>query len=157
MSKTKYIEYQGNGFWAYDVSLAVFIKHLIDVAVPGTVVPGNEWLKEAISSWRIAGAVPDYGLKIDAEWSHEQIKIFTELAEQTCKELAERKRIAASEIKGWKILEDVRIDPRGATFVDTAEVVELGRAIVALANGSLPSAPGGRTWIYGAPDGRTTI
>ena len=157
MSKTKYIEYQGCGFWAYDVSLAVFIKHLIDVAVPDTEVPGNEWLKEAISSWRIAAAVPDYGLEIDAEWSHEQITVFTELAEQTCTELADQKRIGADEIKGWTILEDVRIDPRGATYVDTAPVVELGRAIVALANGSLPSAPDGRTWIYGAPDGLTTI
>ena len=157
MSKTKYIEYKGCGFWAYDVSLAVFIKHLIDVAVPAAVVPGKEWLKEAISSWRIAGAVPDYGLEIDAEWSHEQISVFTELAEQTCNELADRKQIGADEIKGWKIFEDVPIDPRDAAYVDTAPVVDLGMAIVALANGSLPSAPDGRSWIYGAPDGLTTI
>jgi hypothetical protein len=157
VSQTKYIEYQGRGFWAYDVSLAIFVKHLIEVAGRRTAVPGNEWLKKAISSWRIAAAVPDYGLEIDAEWSDEEISIFTELGEQTCKALTDRKRIAAGEIKAWKILEDVRIDTRGAAYVDTAPVVELGRAIVALVNGSLPSAPDGRTWIYGAPEGLTTI
>lgn len=32
MTATQFIEYERDGFWAYDVVLGVFLKHLIDAA-----------------------------------------------------------------------------------------------------------------------------
>ena len=32
MSQTQYVKYANRGFWAYDVALGVFLKHLIDAA-----------------------------------------------------------------------------------------------------------------------------
>jgi hypothetical protein len=96
--KTKYVEHRDRGFWAYDVALSVFLKRLIDVAVPHASAPGNEWLTEAISSWRVVAAVPDYGLEVDPAWSSAQIDVFTRLADQAGDLLADRDYIAADEI-----------------------------------------------------------
>jgi len=41
--------------------------------------------------------------------------------------------------------------------VDTAPVVELGRAMMALLSNELPEAPKGEAWLFGTPDGRSTI
>jgi len=157
LSQTQYVQYRSGGFWAYDVALAIFLKHLIDVSVPRAVAPGSQWLSEAISWWRVVAAIHDYGLEIDKAWSASQIDTFIDLANRACNLLAERDRITADEITAWKILDELRIFPRGATEVLTAPVVELGRAIIALVNGTLPAAPSGRAWFYGTPDGRDTI
>jgi Arc/MetJ-type ribon-helix-helix transcriptional regulator len=37
MSKSAYVEFRGEMFWAFDVVLAVFLKHLVDVAAPGAI------------------------------------------------------------------------------------------------------------------------
>ena len=157
MPKTKYVEHRDRGFWAYDVALSVFLKRLIDVAVPHASAPGNEWLTEAISSWRVVAAVPDYGLEVDPAWSSAQIDVFTRLADQACDLLADRGYIAADEISAWQILDDLRIEPRGESEVSTAPVVELGKTIIALAQGTAPEPPAGKTWLYGVPEGRTAI
>lgn len=157
MSKTKFVEYRGDGFWAYDVSLRIFLKHLIDASTPHIATLEGEWLDEAISSWRVVAAVADYGLEIDATLTARQIDTFINLADRACNVLAERDVIAADEISSWPILDDLRIHTRGATKVLTAPVVELGRAIIALVNGSLPPAPKGTAWLYGTPEGRDTI
>jgi hypothetical protein len=34
MSKSLFVEYRGQGFWAFDVVASVFLKHLVDVAEP---------------------------------------------------------------------------------------------------------------------------
>jgi len=157
MSKTKHVEYRDSWFLAYDVALEIFLKHLIDVAVPHAATPGNEWLTEAISKWRVVAAIPDFGLEIDSTWSPPQIDVFTQLANQACDLLADRDYIAADEISAWQILDDLRIEPRGESEVSTASVVELGRAIIALVRGTAPAPPAEKTWLYGAPDGRTAI
>jgi hypothetical protein len=157
MSKTKHVEYLDRWFWAYDVALEVFLKHLIDVAIPHAATPGDEWLAEAISSWRVVAAVPDYGLDLNPVWSPEQIDVFTRLADQACDLLADRDYIAADEISAWQILDDLRIETRGETEVSTAPVVELGRAIIALVQGTAPEPPAEKTWIYGTPEGRKAI
>ena len=157
MSKTKHVEYRDRWFWAYDVALSIFLKRLIDVAVPHTTTPGNEWLTEAISWWRVVAAVPDYGLEVDPAWSPAQTDIFIQLADQACGLLADRDYIAADEISAWQILDDLRIYTRGESEVSTAPVVELGQAIIALVHGTAPAAPAEKTWLYGAPGGRTAI
>ena len=157
MSKTQYVEYRDRGFWAYDVALAVFLKHVIDIAELRAAAPGTEWLAKSISWWRVVAVVSDYGLEIDQNWSAAELDVFVNLADRACSSLAERDAIGAEEIVSWPILDDLRIFPRGAPEVFTAPVVELGRAIIALIDGSLPAAPSGTAWLYGAPAGRTTI
>lgn len=155
VSKTKFIEYAGRKFWAYDVALHVFLKHLIDAA-EASEQAHTAWLSSAISDWRVA-CVPDLPLVIDTGWSPAQQQTFLTLAEEACTRLAERESIPAEEVVSWPILDDIRIFTRGAMEVYTAPIVELGRAIIALVRGELPEAPEGQIWLYGAPGGRLTI
>jgi hypothetical protein len=157
MSQTKFVEYRDNGFWAYDVALGVFLKHLIDVTLERAETPGGEWLSEEIAEWRTIAVIQDYGLEINPSWSSAQLEIFIELVDQACAVLACRSQIASTEVTNWEILEDIRIHTRGATEVETGPVVELGRAIIVLARGDDPAAPAGKTWLYGAPEGRIAI
>lgn len=99
----------------------------------------------------------DFGLTLDANWSVAQRQTFVTLAEEVCTMLAARESIPVEEIVRWKLLEDLRIFPRGATEVFTLPVVELGGAIIALISGRLPEAPEGQTWLYGTPEGRQTL
>ena len=155
MSKTKYVKYADRGFWAYDVTLGVFLKHLIDAAEASDEAT-TEWLSRAISSWRAAACVSDYGLSLDARWSEMQQQLFVALTELACALLAERTSIPAAEIVAWPLLDDLHIFPRGVTEVFTAPVAELGRAIIALVSGTLPEAPSGMAWLY-ADTGRETL
>jgi hypothetical protein len=131
VSKTQFVEYSNRGFWAYDVALGVFLKHLIDVA-EASGQADTTWLSSAVSSWREVACISDYGLTLDADWSAAQRQTFVALAEGACARLATRASIPAEEIAGWHLLDDLPISPRGAMEVLTAAVVELGRAIIAL-------------------------
>jgi hypothetical protein len=158
MSQKQFVSYGDRGFWAYDVALGIFLKHLIEVAEPHAVGLSREWLAKAVSFWRVVAGVGDYGLQIDEKWSAPHLDVFINLTGQACKLLRERVSIAADELAAWPpILDDLRIFPRGATEVFTAPIVELGMAIVALVDGSLPAAPVGTWWFFGTPEGRTTI
>ena len=156
MSKTQFVRYGTQGFWAYDVALGIFLKHLIDAAEVSDQAKSS-WLSEAISGWRAVACISDYGLTLDAQWSAERRQAFLTLAEDACSRLAKRSAIPAEEIVAWPLLDDLRMDSRGAAEVLTAPVVELGRAIIALVSGELPEAPPGETWLYGTPVGRQTI
>jgi hypothetical protein len=156
VSKTQFIEFGRQGFWAYDVAVGVFLKHLIDAAEghPQGVLP---WLKDAISMWRFQACFSDFGMTIEEKWTPHQLQTFLTLAEQACAALEQRESIPAQEIVSWPLLEDYHVFPRGAEFVATAPVVELARAIIALVKGELVDAPKGQIWLYGTPEGRTTI
>ncbi len=153
MSKTKYVEYAGRGFWAYDVGLSVFLKHLIEAAEASDEA-GSAWLSNAVSSWRETACIGDIGLTLDASMSSEHQHTLVTLAEDACARLGKRVSIPADEIVSWPFIDDLRIFPRGASEVDTAPVVELGRALMALVSGELPDAPTGKIWIYGTETGR---
>jgi hypothetical protein len=155
LSKTKFVAYAARGFWAYDVALNVFLKHLIDAAQASDQAD-TPWLFGAISDWRV-GCIPDHRLELDASWSPAQRQTFCILAEQACATLAGRELISAEEIVSWQILEDLELYTRGETEVSTGPVIELGRAIIALMSGHLPDAPEGQIWLYGAPEDRITI
>ena len=156
MSQTQFVKFGNYGFWAYDVALRVFLKHLIDAA-EASGQSDTTWLRSATSSWREAACISDFGLTLDPDWSAEQRQTFVALAEEACARLAARESIPEEEIIHWQILEDLRIFTRGATEVLTAPVVELGRAIIALVSGRLPEAPEDQTWFYGTPTGRQTL
>jgi len=156
VSRTQFVEFGNDGFWAYDVALGVFLKHLIDAA-EASGQTDTTWLPGAVLSWRKVACISDFGLTLDAAWSAAQRQTFVALAEEACARLATRESIPAEEIVHWQILEDLRIFPRGATEVLTAPVVELGGAIIGLVAGRLPEAPEGQTWLYGTPTGRETL
>jgi hypothetical protein len=155
VSKTKYIKYANSGFWAYDVTLSVFLKHLIDAAEASDEAR-TERLSRDISFWRVVACIPDYGLSLDARWPDMQRQNFIALAEVACSLLTEKTSIPAAEIAAWPLFDDMHIFPRGATEVRTAPVVELGRAIIALISGTLPEAPSGMAWFY-TDTGRETL
>jgi hypothetical protein len=157
VTKTQFVKFGNRGFWAYDLALGVFLKHLIDAAAEASGQAHTNWLSTAVSSWREVACISDFGLTLVADWSAAQRQTFIALAEQACARLATRESIPAEEIVGWPVLEDLRIFPRGATEVLTAPVIELGHAIIALASGELPEAPKGDTWFYGTPTGRRTL
>jgi hypothetical protein len=156
MTATQFVEYNGDGFWAYDVALGVFLKHLIDAAEasPDASAP---WLSEAVYGWQTAACISDFGLTLGRDWSSAELESFVSLAHGACAALAARDAIPAAEIASWPLLNELRIDPRGATEVATAPVVELGRAVIALVSGRLDAPPDGKAWFYGAPTGRDTI
>jgi hypothetical protein len=156
MSRKKYVEYANRGFWAYDVAVGVFLKHLMDAAEASGQAK-TEWLSTAVRHWREAACISDFGLILDASWSAQQRQAFIALAEDASSRLATRASIPAEEIISWPILDDLRIFPRGEKGVLAAPVVELGRAIIALVSGELPEAPDGAIWFYGTPTGRQTL
>jgi hypothetical protein len=156
MSKTQLVMFGSNRFWAYDVSLGVFLKHLIDAAEARE--QSNEgWLSSAVSEWRSVAGISDFALMLPSEWSAKQREAFITLAEEACERLATRESIPAGEIVSWPLLEGLMVSPRGTTDVPTPPIVELGRAIISLISGQLPEAPKGQIWYYGTPTGRQTI
>jgi hypothetical protein len=156
LSKTQFISFGNEGFWAYDVALGIFLKHVIDAAEASDHA-NTVWLSSETDSWRDVACNSDYGLTLDPEWLAEQRQTFIVLAEEACTTLGTRRSIAAEEIIAWSIPDDLRIFPRGATEILTDPIVELGRATIALVSGDLPEAPLGQAWLYGTEDGRLTI
>jgi hypothetical protein len=159
VSRTAFVKYDDDGFWAYDVALSIFLKHLIDAAESRADEPETGWLREEVASWRvIAGPCQgQFGLPIKQSWSQAQREFFVELARQACDLMAKGERWSAEEVASWPILDDARIHPRVAQFISTAPVVELGQAIVGLAQSTLPEPPPGTWWLFGTPRGRDTI
>jgi len=156
MTQTKFVEFGESSFWAYDVAAGVFLKYLIDAA-QASAQADPTWLLKAIESWRVQACITEFGFHLDKNWSSAQRQAFIALAEEACSRLAARQSIPAEEIVSWQFVEDLRIFPRGAKQVETAPVLELGRAIIALVSGQLPKAPQGKIWLYGTPAGRETI
>lgn len=158
MSKTTTVHFGEDFFWACDVALGVFLKHLIDTAEPHAARPEREWLTEAIADWRVAAVIGDcFGLGIEEFWSPKQRELFISLAEEACRQLSTRDSIGADELQSWKILDGDGVFARGAEHVETAPVIELGRAVIALARGTLEKPPKNTKWLYGWPEGCLTI
>ena len=160
MSQTCFVRYRDRGFWAYDVALKIFLKHLIDVSQFRCVGADCVWLGEAVRSWRVSTILAsDLGLTIDIDetWSTNEVSTFIELVEEACRRLADRDSIPAEEIKSWDILDGHGVFQRRATDGLTAPIVELGRAIIALVNETLPEPPTGTLWFFGTPTPDNTI
>jgi hypothetical protein len=156
VTKTQFVRYAGRGFWAYDVALGVLLKHLIDAA-QASGEANTKWLSEAVSSWRVLAVISDYGFTFDEHWSAEQRESFIGFVEQACGALETRDSIPTEEIISWHFVDEMHIFPRGAKEVLTAPVIELGRAMVTLLLDELPEPPKGEVWLFGTPDGRSTL
>ncbi|MCO6045730.1 hypothetical protein NG895_17670 [Aeoliella sp. ICT_H6.2] len=155
MSKTAFVEFRGDGFWAYDVALGMLFKQVIDHAV--SLGTESDWLQKLIQQWRFNAVVADCGLYLDDDWSQDQFATVDDLLQQACRTLAEHGHFTAEEMSGWNILEGQGVFDRGHGGYHTAPVIELGQAIRQLLSGTLEPAPTGTWWLYGAPEGRISI
>ena len=157
MSCKLFVEYRRNGFWAYDVAVGILLKHVIDCAKKFTVQEGFAWLRDCVERWCVNAVISDFGMHLDEAWSEDQIQIVRQLIDDACNDLLQRECIPAEEMSAWNILDGEGVFPRGASQFPTAPVIELGRAVQSLFDGTLPKAPGGRTWYFGVESGRDII
>jgi hypothetical protein len=154
LSKTQGVTFYSDFFWAYDVALGVFLKHLIDVA---KAHPEEGKLSEEVLTW---GTAYLYGLNLsDTFRSAADIETFISFASEACSRLKIRSFFPAEEVMSWMLADEpaLHISPRGDSQIATGPVVELGQAIVALISGRLDEPPPGYLWLYGLPDGRQTL
>jgi hypothetical protein len=156
MTLTKWIDPGDRGFWAYDVAAGVFLKYLIDAA-EAKGQADTPFLAKALSQWRVQAVITECGFTLEESWTALQRQNFIAFAEEACARLASRESIPAEEIVSWQLKGDLRIFLPGAKEVNTAPVIELGRAIIALVSGGLLDAPRGEAWFHGTPTGRSTI
>lgn len=154
MSKTMYIEYHGEGFWAYDVAVGVFLKHLIDQAC---LHNQSNWLGDCVELWRLNAVVSDFGMHLNHDWSDTERKTVQVLIGEACQELKKINMVSADEAASWRLHAGQGVCLRGEAQVSTAPAIELGKAVSLLLEGSLPAAPPGYWWFYGASQDITTI
>lgn len=152
MSRSMFVQYRDRGFWAYDVVLHVFLKHLIDVAAPRATEPEHAWLAEAVAQWRVYACLTDFGFSINEEWSEDRIELVVSLCEEASGKVGDRESIGSEEIKAWPIHDHMRIDPRDEEQVPTRPVVRIGWAIIGLVRGTLGPPPPNCWWFYGLAD-----
>ena len=157
MSKTLYVEFRGQGFWAFDVVSGIFPKHLVDIAEPRIATQDEPWLTEAVGHWRFNAVVSDCGLFLDDNWSADQVLSVKELATAACEALSRQREISAQEMSSWPLLDGEGVFPRGLASVTTESAVRLGRAIIQLVDGSLPEPPRGTWWFFGTEDHPLTL
>src|ERR1700677_1716164 len=127
MSKTRFVQYRGDGFWASDFIVSVFLKHLIDRASAHGEEKASSWLNDCISDWRVIAVVSDYGLEFDSKWSEEERQIILRLIDEACATLEAANAVSEEESASWTILDGQGIWLRGHTRIPTAPVVEIGR------------------------------
>ncbi len=77
MSATVPVSFRGRHFWAFDVGLGIFLKHLLDAARRHPVEQDATWLGECIQKWRVNRA--EIVLHLDENWSGSQIRTVLEL------------------------------------------------------------------------------
>jgi hypothetical protein len=155
MSATVPVSFRGGDFWAFDVGLGIFLKHLLDAARKRAGGENAPWLDDCIQRWRVNRA--EIGLHLDEKWSDDQRRTVLDLIEEACTVLKEKKVISAEERDSWSDLNGLGVLSRGRSPFPTGPVIELGEAVKALLVGALPAAPEGTWWAYGWPRGRTTI
>ncbi len=156
MSKSVYVGFRDQGFWAFDVIVSILLKHLVEVAEPK--VADNQWLAEVVHQWRVGTVIPDScGVNLDDNWSDEQVEVIVLLFEETCKMLQEQDNITAEQIAQWQLLDAMQIFCRGIPVFSAKSIVDLCEAIILMLCGRLPPAPAGTWWWYGVEDHPRTI
>jgi hypothetical protein len=132
---TQGIDFADRFFWAYDVAVGVFLKHLINEAQASREA-NTPWLSEAVSHWHRQAAIAEFGLTLEENWTSLQRQTFIELATKACEKLAMRESIPADEIEAWSFGDDLRI------FFHAAQRKFSRRLLLNWAVRSLQSFPG---------------
>ncbi|MBX7184393.1 MAG: hypothetical protein K1Y01_04530 [Vicinamibacteria bacterium] len=158
MSKTQFVEFSNRGFWAYDVALGIFLKHLVD-AGENPEHAAIQWVQDALPKWRavIAAAGSGLGWRIDEGWLGSESGLFLQLAQEATRQLASRASIPVAEMEEWAAFDGLENVSRGVPVVLTAPIVELGEAIHRLLQGPSVDPPHGKYWLYGTPTGRMIV
>ena len=154
MSATVFVHFGDRGFWAYDIVLGVFLKHLIDAA-EATGYSRAPFLNDAVRHWRLA-PIANLGFHLEKSWTPLQRQNVIAFAQEACARLATRDSIPIEEIVSWPFADGERLFHRGLHEVHTQPVIELGGATIALLRDELPKAPMGEAWFF-TYTGRTTI
>ena len=157
MSRSLYINFRDNGFWAYDVPSSVFLKYLIDAANDRLALCADQWLSDSIQHWRVSAVISDLSHYTDDEWSQSQIDTVIEMCRTATDVLRSRAEIPAAEIESWPILDDQRIFARGHDPVPCEPVARLGDAFIALLQNKLPTPPERHWWFFTLDDNVDTI
>lgn len=157
MSKTTFVSYQDQWFWAYDVSLDILLKFVIEVGEAYQGLSGDNWLVKTLNKLRVIIRVNDYGLDVDGICPPEEIGHFVKILNEAMDLISRTESLSENEIRSWEILPDCHISTRGQEIVRTKPIIELGQAIVDMINHSLPDAPTGTRWLHGAPGGIITV
>ncbi len=82
MSATVPVRFRGRHFWAFDIGLGIFLKHLLDAARRRAEGEDAAWLHSCIQHWRVNRA--ESGLHLDEDWSENQVRTVLELTAEAC-------------------------------------------------------------------------
>lgn len=157
MSRSLYIHFRDNGFWAYDVPSSVFLKFLIDAATERLASRTDRWLSDAIQNWRVSAVISDLSHYADDDWSRLQINTVSGLCRTAVNAIRSGGDISAHEIESWQILDDQRIFTHGHDIVPSEPVARLGEAFIKLLNNTLPEPPGRHWWFFTLDENPDTI
>ena len=155
MSKTVFVQFRGDGFWAYDVVSSVLANFM--VAAANKIESHNTWLSESIHSWRINAVVSEYGFHLADDWSADQIEVVRKLCVEASESIRKLGDFDAETVESWPQIDGGKICTRGHDIIPAEPVAKLGDAIVALLDGDLPDAPESHWWFYGLNDVTGTI
>lgn len=157
MSKSAYVEFADQGFWAFDVSLSIMLAETVWV---GEGLPRDqrpEWLPGSLDKLRVLAVVSDLGFLVELSWPVDGVDLLRSLLMEVSRRLTARGTLSADEVATWDVLDGDTIGLRNAAIVDLAPVVELTQATIQLLEGTLPQAPPGTCWMYGLEGGRLTV
>ena len=157
MSKTLYVDFRNNGFWAFDVVSSVFLKYLIDAANEHLAQGGDEWLTDAISHWRFNAECSDCGLYLDSDWTSAQTETVIALCRTAVQKIRDTGDISESVVASWLTQDKLDISTRGVDPVPCESVARFGNAIADLLNNTLPDPPDGHWWFFTHDDELKTI
>jgi len=148
MSRSVFVGFKGDGFWAYDVVSSTYLGFLTSAANVLATDKQQYWLEEAVRAWHINMEISDYGLHLDEDWSESQLETVRELCRFAIKKIRGADTILWSDIEMWPIL-PVR---RGHDSIPSEPVAGFGEAIIALLEGKLAQPPTGHWWFYTLDD-----
>lgn len=142
-------------FWAYDVALGVLF---VEAARVGAEVPADLrpscWpeLEQDLRIHALVGS--SYAVLLD-DFGAEQLRVLLSCVVEAARRIEARGGVSREEVAAWPELEEGAAGfLRGAEHVAAAPLVELAKALVDLATGTLPPAPAECYWYYGTPEGR---
>ncbi|MGW3341764.1 hypothetical protein ACWDA3_00590 [Nonomuraea rubra] len=155
MSRTVPVISGGAMFWAYDVALGVLFLEAARAGAPAPADLRPPWWPELERDLRTHALVGSSSAVLLDEFEEERRQLLLRCVVEAARRIEARGGVDRAEVSAWPELEESAAGfLRGAEHLDAAPLVELAEALVELAAGTLPPAPGGRHWYYGTPEGR---
>ena len=147
MSKTVFVNFRGDGFWAYDVVSSIFANFLVDAATKLDI--RDEWIAETIHHWRVNAIVSDFGFYLDDNWTPDHILVVQKLCDAASSSIRTLGDFEAETVQSWTQIDGGSICTRDHDLIPCEPIARLGDSIAPLLDGTLPAAPDGHWWFYG--------